>query len=181
MRAIPGADARPGAVREAVGAQEASAALATARADAVDGRLVFVDNAIDATTGTIKAKAQFANAQHQLWPGQFVRVRLTLRTLAGAVVIPQAAVIQRGADHGVYVAGPDGRVRAGEGRTGLRITAAHRLRAVDGLLTGFHEPHASPLDLLSAFLEPDRLRRVYEDALREGYLWHEFGDANLIL
>jgi S-adenosylmethionine:tRNA ribosyltransferase-isomerase len=79
------------------------------------------------------------------------------------------------------LAGPGGRVRAGEGRTGLRITAAHRLRTVDGLLTGFHEPHASHLDLLSAFLEPDRLRRVYEDALREGYLWHEFGDANLIL
>lgn len=75
----------------------------------------------------------------------------------------------------------DGRVRAGEGRTCLRITPAHRLRAVDGLLTGFHEPQASHLDLLSAFLEPEKLRGVYEAALREGYLWHEFGDANLIL
>jgi S-adenosylmethionine:tRNA ribosyltransferase-isomerase len=79
------------------------------------------------------------------------------------------------------LAAPDGTVRAGEGRTCLRITPAHRLRAVDGLLTGFHEPHASHLDLLSAFLPPERLERIYASALREGYLWHEFGDANLIL
>jgi len=106
VRVIPGADAAPGNVRAAAGAEAASAALATARSDAVDGRLVFVDNAIDATTGTIKAKAEFPNAKQALWPGQFVRVRLTLRTLAGAVVIPQAAVVQRGGDRGVYVEGP---------------------------------------------------------------------------
>ena len=79
------------------------------------------------------------------------------------------------------LAEPDGRVRSGEGRTCLRITPSHRLKAVDGLLTGFHEPQASHLDLLSAFLPPERLQRVYEAALGEGYLWHEFGDANLIL
>jgi S-adenosylmethionine:tRNA ribosyltransferase-isomerase len=79
------------------------------------------------------------------------------------------------------LADPDGTVRAGEGRTCLRITPSHRLRSVDGLLTGFHEPQASHLDLLSAFLPPERLERIYAAALREGYLWHEFGDANLIL
>jgi S-adenosylmethionine:tRNA ribosyltransferase-isomerase len=79
------------------------------------------------------------------------------------------------------LAGPDGIVRPGEGRTCLRITPQHRLKAVDGLLTGFHEPQASHLDLLSAFMAPERLREVYQAALREGYLWHEFGDANLIL
>jgi S-adenosylmethionine:tRNA ribosyltransferase-isomerase len=79
------------------------------------------------------------------------------------------------------LAGPDGTVRSGEGRTCLRITPSHRLRAVDGLLTGFHEPQASHLDLLSAFLPPERLERIYAAALGEGYLWHEFGDANLIL
>jgi S-adenosylmethionine:tRNA ribosyltransferase-isomerase len=74
-----------------------------------------------------------------------------------------------------------GLVKAGAGETLLRITAAHALQAVDGLITGFHEPHASHLDLLSAFLPPERLEAVYAAALREGYLWHEFGDANLIL
>ena len=57
----------------------------------------------------------------------------------------------------------------------------HRGSVADGLLTGFHEPAASHLDLLSAFLPPDRLREVYAEALRERYLWHEFGDINLIL
>jgi S-adenosylmethionine:tRNA ribosyltransferase-isomerase len=79
------------------------------------------------------------------------------------------------------IADEGGRVEAREGRTCLRITPGHRLKAVDGLLTGFHEPQASHLDLLSAFMEPGRLKGIYAEALREGYLWHEFGDANLIL
>ena len=74
-----------------------------------------------------------------------------------------------------------GRVRAGEASTALRITAAHALQVADGLITGFHEPEASHLDLLSAFLPPEGLGRVYAEALREKYLWHEFGDLNLIL
>lgn len=79
------------------------------------------------------------------------------------------------------IADADGRVRAEKGSTCLRITPGYRLRVVDGLLTGFHEPQASHLDLLTAFMPPERLGPVYEEALRERYLWHEFGDANLIL
>jgi S-adenosylmethionine:tRNA ribosyltransferase-isomerase len=78
-------------------------------------------------------------------------------------------------------AGPDGRVRAGHGYTRLRVTADHALRAVDGLLTGLHEPEASHLDLLTAFLPAERVRQAYEEAVRLRYLWHEFGDLNLIL
>jgi S-adenosylmethionine:tRNA ribosyltransferase-isomerase len=63
----------------------------------------------------------------------------------------------------------------------LRITQAHALRSVDALLTGMHAPYASHLDLLSAFLEPDRLQAAYLEAIRQGYLWHEFGDMNLII
>ena len=69
-----------------------------------EGHLSFVDNAIDATTGTIHAKAEVPNPQSALWPGQYVTARLQLRTIAGAVVIPQMSVIQRGDAHGVYVA-----------------------------------------------------------------------------
>lgn len=79
------------------------------------------------------------------------------------------------------VADDAGLVRGSEGSTRLRITQDSRLRAVDGLITGLHEPAASHLDLLSAFLPADRLSAVYAEALREKYLWHEFGDANLIL
>ena len=74
-----------------------------------------------------------------------------------------------------------GIAQPGHGYTRLRITAAHQLRAVDGLLTGLHEPEASHLDLLSAFLPPVRIRAAYEEAVARRYLWHEFGDLNLIL
>ena len=79
------------------------------------------------------------------------------------------------------VAGADGHVPVAEGVTNLYISAAHKLRAVDGLLTGLHEPAASHLDLLSAFVPPTLLAPAYQEALAAGYLWHEFGDVNLIL
>lgn len=75
----------------------------------------------------------------------------------------------------------DGVAEPGHGYTRLRITAVHQLRGVHGLITGLHEPEASHLDLLSAFLPPDRIRAAYEEAVARGYLWHEFGDLNLIL
>ncbi|NGQ95164.1 S-adenosylmethionine:tRNA ribosyltransferase-isomerase [Brevibacillus sp. SYP-B805] len=74
-----------------------------------------------------------------------------------------------------------GIVAAQTGWTRLHIDGGYRLRAVDGLITGFHEPRASHLDLLTAFLGPDLLGQVYRMALEKGYLWHEFGDMNLIL
>jgi S-adenosylmethionine:tRNA ribosyltransferase-isomerase len=75
----------------------------------------------------------------------------------------------------------DGSVAAARGWTRLRIHQDTRLRVVDGLLTGLHEPQASHLDLLSAFVEPKRLERAYQECITRGYLWHEFGDMNLIL
>jgi S-adenosylmethionine:tRNA ribosyltransferase-isomerase len=74
-----------------------------------------------------------------------------------------------------------GNVKAGHGYTRLHINASHRLKAVDGLLTGLHEPEASHLDLLSAFLPARRINDAYMDAIQRRYLWHEFGDMNLIL
>jgi multidrug efflux system membrane fusion protein len=65
------------------------------------GALTFVDNAVDMTTDTIRLKATFTNADRQLWPGQFVRVRLRLTTLKQAVVVAAEAV-QTGQD-GQYV------------------------------------------------------------------------------
>ncbi len=59
------------------------------------GTLKGVDNQVDSTTGTVKLKAEFPNAGHQLWPGQFVSVRLKVETLNQALVIPTSAV-QRG-------------------------------------------------------------------------------------
>jgi S-adenosylmethionine:tRNA ribosyltransferase-isomerase len=63
----------------------------------------------------------------------------------------------------------------------LRIGPGYRLAVVDGLLTGLHEPEASHLDLLAAFLDRPALDRAYAAALASGYLWHEFGDVCLLL
>ena len=79
------------------------------------------------------------------------------------------------------VADSDGCVNEKQGYTRLTINSQHRLKAVDGLLTGLHEPEASHLDLLSAFLSAEKIRAAYEEAIARKYLWHEFGDLNLIL
>jgi len=72
-------------------------------AGTVTGKLKFVDNAVDAASGTIRVKAEFANKDDRLWPGAFVTIRLAVQTLAGASVIPQAAVIQSPRGKIVYV------------------------------------------------------------------------------
>lgn len=74
-----------------------------------------------------------------------------------------------------------GVVSAARGWTGLVITPERGVRAVDGLLTGMHEPEASHLLMLRALSGDRLLERVYAEALRERYRWHEFGDLNLLL
>jgi S-adenosylmethionine:tRNA ribosyltransferase-isomerase len=74
-----------------------------------------------------------------------------------------------------------GSVVPGHANTSLRITEGHKLKITDGLITGFHEPEASHLDLISAFLDPSLIKQTYEEAIEKNYLWHEFGDLCLIL
>jgi S-adenosylmethionine:tRNA ribosyltransferase-isomerase len=79
------------------------------------------------------------------------------------------------------VARADGTVTAGEGWTTLVITLERGLRAVDGLLTGWHERESSHLQLLEAATGAELLERSYLAARANGYRWHEFGDVHLIL
>ena len=76
---------------------------------------------------------------------------------------------------------PSGKIISGHNYTSLRITEKHELKIADGIITGLHEPEASHLDLLSAFLKPSLLKASYEEAILKRYLWHEFGDLNLII
>jgi S-adenosylmethionine:tRNA ribosyltransferase-isomerase len=78
-------------------------------------------------------------------------------------------------------AGADGTVRPARGWTDLVVTPDRGVRVVSGLLTGFHEPRASHLDLLAAVAGVGLLARCYRAAVDAGYLWHEFGDLNLLL
>lgn len=100
----------------------------------VQGRLQFVDNVVDAATGTVKAKARFDNRESKLWPGAFVKVQLTAEVLKDAVVIPIAALIQSAKGPIVYV--------AENGKASLRpvkMLASHGLDAVvTGVAVGDH-------------------------------------------
>jgi len=75
---------------------------------------------------------------------------------------------------------PEG-VRPIAGFTRMFVNPDRGVHAVDGLLTGFHDPVTSHLALLAAFLEMDGVRSAYAEAVRAGYLWHEFGDSHLVL
>lgn len=73
------------------------------------------------------------------------------------------------------------RVRPVSGFTGLYIHPGGGVRVVDGLLTGFHDPMASHLAMLYALAGEEMVRAAYTEAVQNGYLWHEFGDSNLVL
>lgn len=76
------------------------------------GKLTGIDNQVDPTTGTLKLKAEFPNASFQLWPGQFVNVRLKVETLPQAIVVPASAVQRGPAGTFSYVIGEDNIVTA---------------------------------------------------------------------
>ena len=97
------------------------------------GRLQFVDNAVDAATGTVRVKAQFDNREQRLWPGAFVGVRLAVRTLKDAVVVPQAAIVQSPRGAVVFVVDEGSHVAA---RPVQVLHAAGNDAAVQGLAGG---------------------------------------------
>ena len=71
------------------------------------GRITFIDNAVDSTTGQIRIKASFPNFDHRLWPGQFANVVVTLSTEPNAIVVPTAAVQNGQQGNYVFIVKPD--------------------------------------------------------------------------
>jgi len=97
------------------------------------GQLIFIDNAVDITSGTIRLKAQFPNADHRLWPGMFVTVTLAPRTLAGALTVPVQAVQTGPEKKFLYVIGEDRKV------TSLPVTVRliqDGIAVIDGVAPG---------------------------------------------
>ncbi|MCW2886404.1 MAG: S-adenosylmethionine:tRNA ribosyltransferase-isomerase [Streptosporangiaceae bacterium] len=74
-----------------------------------------------------------------------------------------------------------GQVWPAQGWTEHLVTPSNGVRVVDGLLTGLHEPRSSHLQMLTAIAGTELVERTYAEALDKGYLWHEFGDLNLLL
>ncbi|WP_371501559.1 S-adenosylmethionine:tRNA ribosyltransferase-isomerase [Kitasatospora sp. NBC_00374] len=97
---------------------------------------------------------------------------------AGGRVIAVGTTVVRALESAV---GPDGGLRPADGWTELVITPERGVRAVDGLLTGWHEPRASHLLMLEAVAGRPLLEHCYAQAVAARYLWHEFGDVNLLL
>jgi S-adenosylmethionine:tRNA ribosyltransferase-isomerase len=108
------------------------------------------------------ATARLVNAVHG-WDGRVIAVGTTVTRALETV------------------AAADGTVSAGTGWTNLLLTPERGIRAVDGLLTGWHEAASSHLQLLEAMAGRQLLERSYRAALEHGYRWHEFGDLHLIL
>ncbi|MFG1947570.1 S-adenosylmethionine:tRNA ribosyltransferase-isomerase [Nonomuraea sp. NPDC048826] len=100
-----------------------------------------------------------------------------LALAGGSRVIAAGTTVVRALE----TAAAGGRVTASEGWTSHVVTPVTGVRAITGLITGLHEPRSSHLMMLAAVAGEGPLRAAYEAALREGYLWHEFGDAHLIL
>jgi RND family efflux transporter MFP subunit len=88
----------------------AVAATPQSGGDKFEGKVTFVDNAVDATTGTIRVKAEFSNAKSRLWPGMYVTVEMAPRTIPGAVVVPAQSVQTGPENRFVYVVGEDRKV-----------------------------------------------------------------------
>ena len=106
--AVPGRDVDRVRAALAQGALPAQAWVEGA-ASRASGSIAFVDNAVDPATNTVKVRAEFANADQVLWPGQFVDVSMTLATQADALAIPAAAVKQGPDGDYVFVVRPDSR------------------------------------------------------------------------
>jgi len=104
--------------------------------------------------------------------------RVNTTRAAGGRVVAVGTTVVRALES---AAAPDGSLHALDGWTDLVVTPERGVRAVDGLLTGWHEPEASHLLLLEAIGGRALLERSYEESLRSGYLWHEFGDVHLVL
>ncbi|HET7863145.1 MAG TPA: efflux RND transporter periplasmic adaptor subunit [Burkholderiaceae bacterium] len=99
------------------------------RGKPLTGRLQFVDNLVDAASGTVKVKAVFDNKDQALWPGAFVDVRLVVQTLKDALVVPQAAVIPNERGKTVYV------VEAGNKAQPRRVEVVHAA-GLEAVVTG---------------------------------------------
>jgi S-adenosylmethionine:tRNA ribosyltransferase-isomerase len=97
---------------------------------------------------------------------------------AGSKVVAVGTTVVRALE---TATGDDGLTRPYDGWTDLVITPERGVRAVDGLLTGWHEPEASHLLMLEAVGGRPLLEDSYAASLEEGYLWHEFGDMHLII
>jgi multidrug efflux system membrane fusion protein len=99
------------------------------------GTLDVVDNQISSDSGTFRARALFNNSDNSLWPGQFVNVRMQLRTIGGGVVIPTQAVMRGPDGEYVYIVKPDSTVAMQTVKSGVEVGDSN-VQITEGLKGG---------------------------------------------
>lgn len=130
----------------------------------------YLDNEVD---------RQHLASEEEFWVSEETADKIRRTKDSGHRVIAVGTTVVRALESAAAEFG--GEVRPCHRYTEMRITADYHLQVVDGLLTGLHEPEASHLDLLAAFVQPEEIYAAYNEAIQRRYLWHEFGDLNLIL
>jgi S-adenosylmethionine:tRNA ribosyltransferase-isomerase len=128
------------------------------------------------STGDAALDARLPLPERYQVPPDTVGAIAAARRAGGRVVAAGTTVVRA-----LESAAADGELRAGAGVATLRVGRAHRLRVVDGILTGMHETGTSHFDLLEAFAPRPLLEEALRHAEEQGYLGHEFGDAMLVL
>lgn len=176
----------PGSAEMPSAARPFSASLVTA----------LVSRGITIAPVTLHCGVSSLEAGEDPYPEQFEVPPATARLVnltrsSGGRVIAAGTTVVRAIESAVADDQADGPARAAPaaaarvqpkaGWTSLVVTPESGVRAVDGLLTGLHEPRSTHLWMLRAFAGADLLRRCYDEALARGYLWHEFGDVHLML
>jgi S-adenosylmethionine:tRNA ribosyltransferase-isomerase len=126
---------------------------------------------------TLEAHAMHAE-RYEVSPGTAARVRAA--RAEGRRVVAVGTTCVRALE-GAALASPDGLPQAGAARTDLFVRPGHEFRVVQGLLTNFHLPRSTLLALVGAFAGLERVLAAYREAVREGYRFHSYGDAMLIL
>jgi S-adenosylmethionine:tRNA ribosyltransferase-isomerase len=129
-------------------------------------------------TGVSSPEAGEAPAPERYTVPQRTADLVNLTRRAGGRVIATGTTVTRALE---TVADTSGSVSSGHGWTHLVLGPDRPVRVVDGLITGWHAPGASHLLLLEAVAGADLVSSAYEQAILQGYLWHEFGDSSLLL
>jgi membrane fusion protein, multidrug efflux system len=93
------------------------------------GSLVFIDSQVDPSTGQIKLKASFANANRRLWPGELVNVRVLVRTDCQRIAVPSRAIVNTQAGTQVYEIEPNGAVQMSAVQTGVSVDGMTEIRS----------------------------------------------------
>ncbi len=147
--------------------------LASLRASGVDTAEILLH------TGLSSFQEDDFDAQHHLYEEWFeVGDAAAAAVNRASRVIAVGTTVVRALESAV---GADGFVRPAYDWTSLAIHDGRTVRAVDALITGLHEPAASHLELLRAFVDEPLLRRAYDEAIERRYMWHEFGDSMLVV